>query len=128
MISGSLFIAAIWLLRIAAPYKYLIYITAVAVGLINYLIALPLDAKLIQNRKTKGMLDVSTFRNADYMFAHACVYVILYFAVDLFNLSFWIAVMALLSLAVLNWIFMGLDSQIPQLAPPEVVVKETEDK
>ncbi|MBS3167028.1 MFS transporter [Candidatus Woesearchaeota archaeon] len=114
IILGAFWIAIIWLLRIqniSELTRIFLYVTLVFAELGVLFIMVPLDARLVKDRHQKSLLDTSTYRNFGYMFAHAVTLTVLYFAANVFEMAFVLALLAITSLGILNWIFIDYNNK-----------------
>ncbi|MEA3398957.1 MAG: MFS transporter [Patescibacteria group bacterium] len=99
---GSLFLGIVWILRLAIPTISIIYITTIFVGFLVVLLNIPIDSNLIRNSKKTSMIEVSTYRNFIGMLGSFLFYLILFFSVKVFNLSFTITALAMFSLSLIS--------------------------
>lgn len=106
IIWGSLLLAAVWLLRFAFDNPFFIYVSLVATGLFSLFVLVPLDTNIFRRGAEVGPLTASVYRNSVSMGAKFLLFVVLYFVVDLFHVSFMIAASALILLALTNAIYL----------------------
>lgn len=105
---GALFLTFFWILRILLPNLSLIYLTSLLMGFFTVFINVPIDSNLVRNGKKTSMIDVSCYRNFFHMFANIFLYGVLYFAVDVFKLSFTFSAATMFFIALMSAVFLRI--------------------
>lgn len=105
---GSLVVGLLWILRIFFPSLGLIYLTALFMGIFGTLVNLPIDSNLIKGGRKTSMIDASCYRNTSYMFGAFLFYLILYFVVEVFHVSFVISALSMFTISVFSGIMLRM--------------------
>lgn len=103
---GAIVLALIWVLRLLIDDTLFIYISLVATGLFSLLVLVPLDANMFRRGSEVGPLSAALYRNSVSMGSKFILFVVLFFAVELFNFSFMIAASSLVLLALTNYVYL----------------------
>lgn len=106
IIIGSGLVASIWIIRLLVPSVPLFYMSIFFVGLFELLISMPLESSLVERAKVVDSLAITTYRNTAFMLVHVFLYGALLVLVNVFHISFVLAIMSLLTLLMINYIFM----------------------
>ncbi|MDH3352879.1 MAG: hypothetical protein OEL87_00335, partial [Nanoarchaeota archaeon] len=104
---GAISIAFVWILRIIFPQIGVFYISTLLMGLFSVLIAVPLDSQIIERGRKTSILDTSTYRNAFCMSSNVVLYGTLYVALEVFKISFAIAVFAMITLSLISGLMLS---------------------
>ena len=101
---GSFILALLWIVRVLYPTINIIYFTTLLIGLFSVLVGLPIDSNLVRNGKKTSMIDVSCCRNTSHMFGEFVFFLILFFIVDVFKISFLIASITMFLVTIVSGI------------------------
>ena len=103
IIFGAAAMAVVWALRIYMGSTPVYYASVVAVGLLTYFIAVPLDVSMYEyGRRMNDPLSTSMYRNLTYMATNVVLFGTLAILVGIFNVSFTLAAASLLTIVILN--------------------------
>ena len=105
---GSFLIALFWIGRMLFPSINVIYLTSLLMGFFGVLVGIPIDTNLVKNGKKTSMIDVSCYRNFSHMLGELVLFVILFLAVEIFNLSFVIAAGTMFLMSVVSGIVLRI--------------------
>lgn len=105
IILGGIIVALFWFLRLEIDHAVLYYASVIAIGLFSVLIDMPMDTAIYNRGKKLDPLSASTWQNAIGMGAKALMFGLLLIIVNVFEVSFTIAMLAVLALAFVNAIF-----------------------
>lgn len=94
IITGCIFIAFAWVLRLIFQDVTLYYATIFIIGFFSLMIALPLDRSTTEHGLEVGSLSVAIYRNVSTMSLRVFLYAILAVLVEIFKVSFLIAAIA----------------------------------
>ncbi|MCK5413528.1 MAG: MFS transporter [Candidatus Pacebacteria bacterium] len=104
IVSGSFFIAIIWILRLLIENSVFYYISVFLVGLFAILINIPLDSNIFEKGEKRDTLSTATYRNAFAMFFGACFYGVLSILVNIFNISFLLSSSGLIFVIMISYL------------------------
>ena len=77
-------------------------------GLFSLLVSIPLDSNLFTRGKERDALAASTYRNVTSMFMKFVLYGILAIVINIFQVSFILAIVALSGLVIVNYLFLQI--------------------
>ena len=106
IIIGALAIALVWLARVYFEVDFVYHVSVFLVGMFTLLITVPLDSNLFSRGKSIDALQSSTYRNAFHMFSKFVLFGILAILINVFEVSFFAAVVCMLVIIVTNYIFL----------------------
>ena len=107
IMAGAFAIAVVWLARILIEgNNYFYYISIFLVGIFTLFISIPLDSNLFTRGKEIDSLQTATYRNATNMFAKFIFFSIGALLLNVFYVGFVIALLSMLSIFVVNYIFL----------------------
>ena len=100
---GTAAVFLVWVLRLAITDSALFYYgTIFAAGIFSLFAAIPLGVLIAEKSKQAGALNTSTYLNISSMSLRGLLYVVLFFSVDVFNVSFYVAAGAVLVVFLLT--------------------------
>ena len=102
---GALLIAVTWILRLNFADDIFYYFTVFLVGLFTVMISVPLDTDLFERAKKVGSLDTAFYKNTISMTAKLFLYGSMIVVLNIFQVTFITAVIALFCLMVVNYYF-----------------------
>jgi len=108
IIIGSLFIALIWLTRLFIHHDWFYYLSVFLAGLFSILISIPLYSFIYEKGEKIDALSTTTYRNAAHMFFNVIIFAILALLVNVFQVSFVLAVVSMIILIMLVYVLRGL--------------------
>ena len=119
---GALLIAITWILRLNFSDDIFYYFTVFLVGLFTVMISVPLDTDLFERAKKVGSLDTAFYKNTISMTSKLFLYGAMVFVLNIFQVTFITAVVALLCLMALNYYFAKKyrKNPIPKNGPAEI--------
>jgi MFS family permease len=101
---GALLVGLFWILRIVFPIMNIIYLTTLLIGFFGVLVGVPIDSNLVRNGKKTSMIGVSCYRNIFHMLSGFVFYLILFFAIEIFKLSFIISALSMFMITLASGI------------------------
>jgi len=104
IISGSLLIGLLWVLRLLTASTSIYYISIFLVSLFSLLVTIPLDADIFARAKKNSALNTATYRNAASMTAQCIFFGLLALVINVFQIGFIITILALIILLLINYI------------------------
>ncbi|MCK5490923.1 MAG: MFS transporter [Candidatus Pacebacteria bacterium] len=104
IISGSFFIAIIWILRLVIENSTFYYISVFLVGVFSILIYIPLDSNIFEKGEKRDTLSTAMYRNAVAMFFGAFFYGLLSILINIFNISFLLASSGLFFVIIISYL------------------------
>jgi len=102
---GAIFISIIWILRIYINNSIFYYLSVLLMGLFAVFISIPQDSNLYEKGERNCALSASTYRNTASMFPRIFFYALLFILVDIFRVSFVIAVVGTIALMLVSYLF-----------------------
>lgn len=99
---GAVLIGTCWIIRILFPNIPIFYITTLLIGFFTVFLVVPMDADLVDRAQRRGFLNTSTYRNATHMGSNALLFGLLYLSVEIFKISFSMAVFAMVILSLVS--------------------------
>ncbi len=102
---AALLIATTWILRMNFPNDLFYYFTVFLVGLFTVMINVPIDTDVFERAKQVGSLNAAYYRNTVVMTVKFFLYASMYFVLDIFQVTFTVAVIALFALMAVNAYF-----------------------
>ena len=105
IIVGSGLLALVWLLRIWIDDPFFMYGSVVATGLFALFIMVPLDANMFKRGSGAWPLSASLYRNSVSMGSKFFLFAFLFFAIEVFHVSFMIAASSLILLGLTNYFY-----------------------
>lgn len=102
----GLAIACVWLSRLHFQNEIFLYVSVFLVGIFSIFIDLPLDSKIFARAKTKDPLSAMMWRNTVSMGIRVPLLAIVLLLINIFNVSFAIAVIGLTLLIIIQMVLM----------------------
>jgi hypothetical protein len=106
IIFGASLIALVWLARLFIDSIFIHHISVVIVGLAALLVAIPLDGSVFSRGRKIDSLQASTYRNTFHMFVKFVLFGLLAILINVFQVSFIIALSCMVILISVNYIFL----------------------
>lgn len=113
IITGSLLIACIWILRIAVQDPVFYYATIFLMGFLSLLVDIPLDGNMTARGRQIGSLEAAVYRNTASMAPRVVLFGVLALAVGVFHVSFALAAASAFFLFAVNALFLNLKTVSP---------------
>jgi len=113
IITGSLLIACVWILRMAVQDPLFYYVTVFLMGFLALLVDIPLDSNMTARGVRIGSLEAAVYRNTASMAPRVVLFGVLALAVGVFNVSFILAAASTLLLFAVNALFWHLKAPLP---------------
>lgn len=105
IVVGATLIALVWVLRIFVEAKPFLFFSVFLVSIFSILVMIPLSSNIFSRGKERDPLGTSTFMNATHMFAILILFSVLALFVNVFNVSFIAAVVSLVSIIAIHYLF-----------------------
>lgn len=109
---GALLIALTWILRLLIENNIFYYVSVFLIGIFTLLISLPLESNIYEKGEEKDALSASAYRNFFSMFPRIFIYGGLFLALEVFQVSFVAAIISMLVIMIMNYIFAARSQKI----------------
>ncbi|MDP3964257.1 MAG: MFS transporter [bacterium] len=104
VIIGGISVALIWLSRLFFEHTIFFYASSFIIGFVSVMVLIPLDSSLLEKGEAKDPLSTSMYRNTASMFSKFVFYGILAFLINVIQMSFIVAALAMFILVIINWL------------------------
>ena len=105
MALGAFLISITWILRLVIDNNIFYYASIFLIGLFVVLVSLPLESNMYEKGEKKDALDTATYQNFFSMFPRIFFYGTLYLLLEIFQVSFIAAIIGMLMIMAINYIF-----------------------
>jgi len=102
---GALLISITWILRLVINNNIFYYVSIFLIGMFAILVSLPLESNIYEKGERKDALSTSTYRNFFSMFPRIFFYGALYLLLEVFQISFIVAIVSMFIIIAVNYIF-----------------------
>jgi len=109
IIIGACFVALMWLLRVAIDDATFYYLSVALVSIFGLLIMIPLDSNLFVRAQETDPLSASVYRNTFSMGTATALFLVLLFAIDVFQIAFMTTIISMIGLIAVNFYFLSRD-------------------
>lgn len=108
---SAFLISILWFLRLAVVSANIYYMSIFFVSFLALFLSIALYSNVFEGAKKVGMLNTSTYSNAISMFGQFIVYLVIFFTVSVFKVSFIFAALGLFALTLFNSLFILADAK-----------------
>lgn len=102
VVIGTVCAAIIWAVRLSVPSTFFYYASVFLMGFFAVMIDISLDSHMLERARVKDSLAAATMRNVFMMLPHAALFTVLLVVTAVFEVSFVMAMMALIALLLLT--------------------------
>jgi len=106
IVVGSTAIVLIWVARLLYPHDIFYYASILLTGFFAIMIDIPIESNIVERARLKDSLLASTVRNATTMIPQFLIFSLLAILVQVFKVSFLVAIGSLIMLIVINRLFL----------------------
>jgi MFS family permease len=104
---GAFLMGMTWILRLSVDSSIFYYISVFLMGVFTILFSLPLESDIYEKGEKKDALSTAAYMNFFSMFPRIFFYGLLYLLLEIFQVSFLLAVVSMFVVVFINYIFAG---------------------